>query len=114
MPPAPDFQQLLRDAGLRVTRPRLAVLDALVELPARRHGLGHRRRTRVTSPEVSHQAVYDSLRTLTTAGLARRIQPTGLGRPLRGPGRRQPPPPRVPLLRRHRRRRLRRRPRARA
>ncbi len=28
-------------------------------------------------PDVSHQAVYDSLRTLTDAGLARRIQPTG-------------------------------------
>jgi Fur family ferric uptake transcriptional regulator len=28
-------------------------------------------------PEVSHQAVYDSLRTLTAAGLARRIQPNG-------------------------------------
>jgi Fur family ferric uptake transcriptional regulator len=29
-------------------------------------------------PEVSHQAVYDSLHTLTTAGLVRRIQPPGL------------------------------------
>jgi Fur family ferric uptake transcriptional regulator len=28
-------------------------------------------------PEVSHQAVYDSLATLTTAGLIRRIQPSG-------------------------------------
>ena len=27
--------------------------------------------------EVSHQAVYDVLRALTTAGLVRRIQPTG-------------------------------------
>ena len=74
--PAPDFQQLLRGAGLRVTRPRLAVLDALVELAARRHGVGDRRRT-PRPPEVSHQAVYDSLRALTEAGLARRIQPTG-------------------------------------
>jgi Fur family ferric uptake transcriptional regulator len=28
-------------------------------------------------PEVSHQAVYDSLRMLTAAGLVRRIQPAG-------------------------------------
>jgi len=28
-------------------------------------------------PEVSHQAVYDSLRVLTVAGLVRRIQPSG-------------------------------------
>jgi Fur family ferric uptake transcriptional regulator len=28
-------------------------------------------------PEVSHQAVYDSLRMLTAAGLVRRIQPSG-------------------------------------
>jgi Fur family ferric uptake transcriptional regulator len=28
-------------------------------------------------PEVSHQAVYDSLHTLTSAGLVRRIQPLG-------------------------------------
>jgi len=67
---------MLRDAGLRVTRPRLAVLDALVELA---HAdtesvIGAVRRD---LPDVSHQAIYDSLRTLTTAGLARRIQPNG-------------------------------------
>jgi Fur family transcriptional regulator, stress-responsive regulator len=73
---SPDFAQLLRGAGLRVTRPRLAVLDALAELA---HAdtesvIGAVRRD---LPEVSHQAVYDSLRTLTAAGLARRIQPSG-------------------------------------
>jgi len=72
----PDFPQLLRDSGLRVTRPRLAVLDALLELA---HAdtesvIGVVRRD---LPEVSHQAVYDSLRALTAAGLARRIQPSG-------------------------------------
>jgi Fur family transcriptional regulator, stress-responsive regulator len=76
VPATPDFPLLLREAGLRVTRPRLAVLDVLVELA---HAdtesvIGAVRRT---LPEVSHQAVYDSLRTLTAAGLARRIQPTG-------------------------------------
>ena len=77
MTPSPDFAELLRGAGLRVTRPRLAVLDALAELA---HAdtesvIGAVRRE---LPEVSHQAVYDSLRTLTAAGLARRIQPNGL------------------------------------
>jgi Fur family ferric uptake transcriptional regulator len=32
---------------------------------------------RVHLPDVSHQAVYDSLNTLTAAGLVRRIQPAG-------------------------------------
>jgi Fur family transcriptional regulator, stress-responsive regulator len=71
-----DLQQLLRGAALRVTRPRLAVLNAVHAHPhadtdsilrAARHDL----------PEVSHQAVYDVLRALTDAGLVRRIHPPG-------------------------------------
>ncbi|WP_280517361.1 Fur family transcriptional regulator [Catellatospora sp. TT07R-123] len=67
---------MLRGAALRVTRPRLAVLSAVHAHPhadtdaiitAARTGL----------PEVSHQAVYDSLHALTAAGLVRRIQPSG-------------------------------------
>jgi len=74
--PAEDFQQLLRSAGLRVTRPRIAVLGAVHSHP---HAdtesiIGA---VRGDLPEVSHQAVYDSLHTLTAAGLVRRIQPTG-------------------------------------
>ena len=76
MPPAPDFSRLLRDAGLRVTRQRVAVLDALVEL-AHADTDSVITAVRRDLPDVSHQAVYDSLRTLTDAGLARRIQPTG-------------------------------------
>ena len=76
MTPAPDLQQLLRDAGLRVTRPRTAVLSAVESHP---HAdtesiIGAVRRE---LPDVSHQAVYDSLHTLTAAGLVRRIQPSG-------------------------------------
>ena len=74
--PSPDHPQRLRDAGLRVTRPRLAVLTAVAELP---HAdtdalIGAVRRD---LPAVSHQAVYDSLRALADAGLVRRIQPLG-------------------------------------
>jgi Fur family ferric uptake transcriptional regulator len=59
-----------------VTRPRIAVLHAVHDhahadtesiIGAVRRDLG----------EVSHQAVYDVLRALTTAGLVRRMQPSG-------------------------------------
>ena len=76
MTSAPDFARRLRAAGLRVTRPRLAVLDALVEL-AHADTESVITAVRRDLPEVSHQAVYDSLRILTDAGLARRIQPAG-------------------------------------
>ncbi len=68
------FEQILRGAALRVTRPRVAVMAAVHENPhadtdqiidAVRRDVG----------EVSHQAVYDVLRALTSAGLVRRIQP---------------------------------------
>ena len=67
---------MLREVSLRVTRPRVAVLSAVHAHPhadtdsiisAVRANLG----------DVSHQAVYDVLRALTTAGLVRRIQPAG-------------------------------------
>ena len=61
---------------MRVTRPRLAVLEALRD---------HRHvdtdaviaLVRADLPTVSHQAIYDVLRALTEAGLVRRIQPAG-------------------------------------
>ena len=61
---------------MRVTRPRVAVLTAVYAHP---HAdtdtiIGA---VREDIPEVSHQAVYDSLRVLTAAGLVRRIQPSG-------------------------------------
>lgn len=76
MATASDFEQMLRGAALRVTRPRVAVLSAVRTHPhadtdsiigAVRAGL----------PGVSHQTVYDALRALTVAGLVRRIQPPG-------------------------------------
>jgi Fur family ferric uptake transcriptional regulator len=71
-----DLADQLRIAQLRVTRPRVAVLEAVHSHPhadtdtifgAVRTGL----------PEVSRQAVYDVLHALTAAGLVRRIQPSG-------------------------------------
>jgi Fur family ferric uptake transcriptional regulator len=71
-----DFEQLLRGADLRVTRPRVAVLGAV-------HTYAHADTdsiigaVRTGLPEVSHQTVYDCLHALTAAGLVRRIQPSG-------------------------------------
>lgn len=67
---------MLRAASLRVTSPRLAVLTAVHQHP---HADTDTilSRVRDTLGAVSHQAVYDVLRVLTTAGLLRRIQPMG-------------------------------------
>ncbi|MDT8913300.1 Fur family transcriptional regulator [Amycolatopsis sp. PS_44_ISF1] len=76
MPAASDFERMLRGVSLRVTRPRLAVLAAV-------HGHPHADTdsligfVREDLGGVSHQAVYDVLRALTTAGLLRRIEPPG-------------------------------------
>jgi Fur family transcriptional regulator, stress-responsive regulator len=72
----PDVEAALRDAGLRVTAPRRAVLAAVHAHPhADTEALIAATRERL--PAVSHQAVYDVLRALTSAGLVRRIQPAG-------------------------------------
>ncbi len=71
-----EYERMLRQASLRVTRPRVSVLAAVHDHPhadtdtllaAARCELG----------AVSHQAVYDVLRALTDHGLVRRIQPPG-------------------------------------
>ncbi len=76
MPSTSDYAEQLRAAALRVTRPRIAVMEAVHANPhadtetifgAVRAGL----------PEVSRQAVYDVLNALTAVGLVRRIQPSG-------------------------------------
>ena len=72
----PELERLLRDAALRVTAPRKAVLAAVHDNPhADTETLLAATRERLGS--VSHQAVYDVLRALTDAGLLRRIQPAG-------------------------------------
>ncbi|WP_022888794.1 Fur family transcriptional regulator [Agromyces italicus] len=66
----------IRAAGLKVTAPRSAVLEAL-------SGPGHLdaeavyERVRQTLPTTSLQAVYGVLAALTGAGLVRRIEPAG-------------------------------------
>lgn len=76
MPPRVETESALRAAGLRVTRPRVAVLEAVHDQPhADTDAVLRLARARLG--DVSHQAVYDVLRVLTTAGLVRRIQPPG-------------------------------------
>jgi Fe2+ or Zn2+ uptake regulation protein len=69
-------EELLRTHGLRVTRPRLAVLDVLIQG-------GHLEVDEITQQvrerieSVSTQGVYDVLGALSRSGLARRIEPAG-------------------------------------
>ena len=76
MPSTPDYADQLRLADLRVTRPRLAVLEAVYAHP---HADTETifSAVRVELPEVSRQAVYDVLAALSASGLIRRIQPSG-------------------------------------
>ena len=71
-----QVEHLLRDAALRITAPRKAVLSAVYDNPhADTETLLAATRARLRS--VSHQTVYDVLRALTDAGIARRIEPAG-------------------------------------
>ena len=76
MPDTADLEGALRAASLRVTQPRLAVLDAVRAQPhLDTRALIQAARARLGA--VSHQAVYDVLRALVDSGLVRRIQPDG-------------------------------------
>ena len=76
MPTGTDYEDMLRGASLRVTRPRLAVLAAVHDHPHAETDsiIGV---VRAELGDVSTQAVYDVLRALTDAGLVRRIEPAG-------------------------------------
>lgn len=72
-----DVKELLRKSNLRLTAPRLAVLDA-IELEGKHQDaefIVAAARQRVTS--LSRQAVYDNLNALVAAGILRRIEPAG-------------------------------------
>ena len=75
MPSSLEIERTLRAAELRVTQPRIAVLNAVHAHPhADTNSIIESVRTQLG--EVSHQAVYDVLEALTGAGLLRRIQPS--------------------------------------
>jgi len=76
VPAADALADSIRAAGLKVTAPRLAVLQALADAP---HSTADRLFTAVRAdlPGTSLQAVYGVLAAFTAAGLTRRIEPAG-------------------------------------
>jgi len=73
---ADDWTARLRDANLRVTKPRLAVLQAVHATP---HIAADQivDRVRAEIGSVSVQAVYDTVSTLTDYRILRRFRPAG-------------------------------------
>lgn len=71
-----DSEQRIRAAGLRLTRQRVAVLEAVEAVPHTSAAavLGA---VSAVLPGVSHQAVYDCLADLTGAGLLKRFTVDG-------------------------------------
>lgn len=69
-------QAMLRSAGMRVTGPRVAILDALAAHP---HADADAVITSVRTEygAVSTQTVYDALHAMVGKGLIRRIEPAG-------------------------------------
>ncbi|WP_305093641.1 Fur family transcriptional regulator [Prescottella sp. R16] len=71
-----DARTRLRDAGLRVTAPRIAVLDMVAAHPhSDADAVATEVRRRLGS--VSTQAIYDVLGACVRVGLLRRIEPAG-------------------------------------
>jgi len=71
-----DFETSLRGAGLRVTRPRVAVLEAVRDNP-HVDSATLAETVHDALPTVSRQAIFDCLNALTETGLLRRIRPSG-------------------------------------
>lgn len=67
---------MLRASRLRVTRPRVAVIDEL-RLRPHTHADDVATAVRARIGKVSRQAVYDVLHALLEAGIVRRIEPAG-------------------------------------
>ncbi len=74
--PNPRSVALIRTAAMRVTRQRVAVLDA-VDAEPHASAAAVLAAVSVVLPGVSHQAVYDCLAHLTDAGLLRRLAVDG-------------------------------------
>ncbi|MEV0238253.1 Fur family transcriptional regulator [Nonomuraea sp. NPDC050786] len=75
-PTSPNTAEELREAGLRVTAARVALLETVRDgdhLDVEAIASGVRERV----GHVSLQAVYEALHALTAAGLVRRIEPSG-------------------------------------
>ena len=71
-----DIAEVIRGAGLRLTKPRGAVLRALCDHP---HASADDVLSRVTAvlPKASLQSVYNALSDFVSAGIVRRFEPAG-------------------------------------
>jgi Fur family transcriptional regulator, stress-responsive regulator len=73
----PDSRQRLRDASLRVTSPRIAVLEALDNAEGHITAEQVRKAVLARLGSVSVQTIYDILAALTAAGLVRCLETPG-------------------------------------
>lgn len=71
------FEDLLKQAGLRVTAPRIAVLEAVEQEGKHKDAEFIVTAARSRLSTLSRQAVYDNLNALVKANLIRRIEPAG-------------------------------------
>lgn len=72
-----EWHERLREAGLRVTAPRLSVICALAERGSHQDAESLVTAARANLGTLSTQAVYNNLHALTAAGLVRRIELPG-------------------------------------
>jgi len=77
LPGTQPLHEAIRQAGLRVTASRLAVLSAVLGEGQHRDAEAIAEAARRQLGALSTQAVYDNLHALEGAGLVRRIQPSG-------------------------------------
>jgi Fe2+ or Zn2+ uptake regulation protein len=75
--PIEEITERLRDAGLRVTAPRVSVLAVLDESADHPRVDQIIERVRGSGVSISTQAAYDVCEALHHAGLARKIEPAG-------------------------------------
>ena len=72
-----EVKNLLRDSNLRLTAPRLAVLEVVAKEGKHQDAEFIVRAARQKLVTLSRQAVYDNLNALVAAGILRRIEPAG-------------------------------------
>jgi Fur family transcriptional regulator, stress-responsive regulator len=72
-----DVKEQLRKSNLRLTAPRLAVLDAVEQEGKHQDAEFIVAAARQRLASLSRQAVYDNLNALVAAGILRRIEPAG-------------------------------------
>lgn len=68
----PNYEQALRKAGVRITRPRRVILDVLAETDDHPDALGIFARASAVDPSISLSTVYRTMKLLQTHGAIHR------------------------------------------